>query len=167
MNRFKYGRLETPGLYLDETVLRMCYTHRHLFSQLALQLIEEGKNDKALKVLRKAEKVLPNYNVPNTFMSGSAEIGRAYALLGMKKDAKRVLVEVWNNAKSYAEYYVQLDGSRFVMSQEEIMRQLYIMQSLADVMQIVDDKESKEWTYTANAVYKMYQVKGGQPFETR
>ena len=47
MTRFKYGGLTQPGLYLDETVLRMCYTHRRLFSQLAFHLIQEGKNDKA------------------------------------------------------------------------------------------------------------------------
>ena len=28
MNRFKWGGLNKPGLYIDETVARMCYTHR-------------------------------------------------------------------------------------------------------------------------------------------
>ena len=131
---------------------RMCYTHRHLFVQLALELIKEGKNDKALKVLRKAEKVLPNYNVPNTFVSGSADLARAYALLGQKNDAKRLLNEVWDNTKSYADYYVQLDGSRFDMCSDSLMRQLYVMQA---------DK----WATVANNIYKMYQMKGGQPYE--
>ena len=167
MNRYRYGGLEKPGLYIDETVMRMCYTHRHLFAQLALQLIEEGKKAKALSVLRKAEKVLPDYNVPNTFMSGSADLARAYALLGYKKDAKRLLCQVWTNAKEYAEYYVQLTGSRFDLCQNDLMRQLYIMQSIADVMQIVDQKASAEWTKTANAIYGMYQSKGGQPFEVK
>ena len=34
MNRYKWGGLEKPGLYLDETVMRMCYTHRQLFAIL-------------------------------------------------------------------------------------------------------------------------------------
>ena len=167
MNRFRYGGLEKPGLYIDETVMRMCYTHRHLFAQLALQLVQEHKNDKALKVLRKAEKVLPAYNVPNTFMSGSADLARAYALLGYKKDATRLLNEVWADSKSYADYYVQLTGSRFDMCQNDLMRQLYIMQSIADVMQLVDAKKSNEWNKTCNAIYTMYQAKGGQPFEAK
>ncbi|MCR4995231.1 MAG: DUF2723 domain-containing protein, partial [Bacteroidales bacterium] len=28
MNRFKFGGIDNPDIYLDETVLRMCYTHR-------------------------------------------------------------------------------------------------------------------------------------------
>ena len=167
MNRFKFGGLETPGLYLDETVMRMCFTHRHLFAQLALQLIQEGKNDKALKALRKCEKVLPNYNVPYTFMSGSADIARAYAMLGKKADAKRVLVQVWDDAKGYADYYVQLTGSRFDLCQNDLMRQLYIMQSISDIMQLADTKQAEKWSGVANAIYRMYQAKGGQPFEER
>ena len=167
MNRYKFGGLETPGLYLDETVMRMCFTHRHLFAQLALQLIQEGKNDKALKVLRKCEKVLPNYNVPYTFMSGSADIARAYAMLGKKADAKRVLMQVWDNAKGYADYYVQLTGPRFDLCQNDLMRQLYIMQSIADIMQLADTKQAEKWSGVANAIYRMYQAKGGQPFEER
>ena len=165
MNRYKFGGLDKPGLYLDETVMRMCYTHRHLFVQLALELIKEGKNDKTLKVLRKAEKVLPNYNVPNTFVSGSADLARAYALLGQKNDAKRLLNEVWDNTKSYADYYVQLDGSRFDMCSDSLMRQLYVMQSLSDVMRLIDAKQADKWATVANNIYKMYQMKGGQPYE--
>ena len=165
MNRFKFGGLEKPGLYLDETVMRMCYTHRHLFAQLALALINEGKTDKAMKVLRKAEKVLPSYNVPNTFVSGSADLARAYALLGDKKDAKRLLGEVWANAKGYADYYVQLTGSRFDLCQNDLMQQMYIMQSISDVMQLVDAKVASQWLNATNAIYRMYQAKGGQPFQ--
>ena len=47
MFRYRYGGLDKPGLYIDETVMRMCYTHRRLFGQLALHLIAEQKNDKA------------------------------------------------------------------------------------------------------------------------
>ena len=62
MTRFKFGGLDKKGIYLDETVMRMCYTHRRLFAQLALNLIQEGKKDKAAKALAYAEKVIPAYN---------------------------------------------------------------------------------------------------------
>ena len=167
MNRFKFGGLEQKGLYIDETIMRMCYTHRHLFAQLALALIQDGKNDKALKVLRKAEKSIPEYNVPNTFVSGSADLARAYAIIGCKADAARILRQVWNNAKQYADYYVSLDGSRFNMCQTDVMRQLYYMQGISDIAQLVDAKMANEWLKTANAIYAVYQAKGGQPFDAR
>ena len=167
MNRFKFGGLDKKGLYIDETIMRMCYTHRNLFAQLALALIREGKNDKALKVLRKAEKSIPEYNVPNTFVSGSADLARAYAIIGCKADAARILRQVWNNAKQYADYYVSQEGSRFDMCQTDVMRQLYYMQSISDIAQLVDTKMANEWLKAANAIYAVYQAKGGQPFESR
>ena len=42
MNRYKYGGLSRKGIYIDETVMRMCYTHRRIIAQLALHLISEG-----------------------------------------------------------------------------------------------------------------------------
>ena len=167
MNRFKFGGLDKKGLYIDETIMRMCYTHRNLFAQLALALIQEGKNDKALKVLRKAEKSIPEYNVPNTFVSGSADLARAYAIIGCKADAARILRQVWSNAKQYADYYVSLDGSRFNMCQTDVMRQLYYMQGISDIAQLVDAKMANEWLKIANAIYAVYQAKGGQPFDAR
>ena len=167
MNRYKFGGLDKKGLYIDETIMRMCYTHRNLFAQLALALIREGKNDKALKVLRKAEKSIPEYNVPNTFVSGSADMARAYALIGCKADAARILRQVWNNTKQYADYYVSQEGSRFDMCQTDVMRQLYYMQGISDIAQLVDTKMANEWLKTANAIYAVYQAKGGQPFESR
>ena len=165
MNRFKWGGLDKPGLYIDETVMRMCYTHRHLLAQLAMQLIAEGQNAKAEKVLRKAEKVLPEYNVPYTFMSGAADMARAYALIGKKADAARILNKVWADAKSYADYYLQLTGSRFMMSQNDVLRQLYIMQNIADITQACDHSLADQRLKTVNALYAVYQAKGGVPYD--
>lgn len=165
MNRFKWGGLDKPGLYIDETVMRMCYTHRHLLAQLAMQLIAEGQNAKAEKMLRKAEKVLPEYNVPYTFLSGAADMARAYALIGKKADAARILNKVWADAKSYADYYLQLTGSRFMMSQNDVLRQLYIMQNIADITQACDHSLADQRLKTVNALYAVYQAKGGAPYD--
>ena len=165
MNRFKWGGLDKPGLYIDETVMRMCYTHRHLLAQLAMQLIAEGQNAKAEKVLRKAEKVLPEYNVPYTFLSGAADMARAYALIDKKADAARILNKVWADAKSYADYYLQLTGSRFMMSQNDVLRQLYIMQNIADITQACDHSLADQRLKTVNALYAVYQAKGGAPYD--
>ena len=165
MNRFKWGGLDKPGLYIDETVMRMCYTHRHLFATLAMQLIAEGQNAKAEKVLRKSEKVLPEYNVPYTFMSGASDLARAYALIGKKADAARILNKVWADAKSYADYYLQLTGSRFMMSQNDVLRQLYIMQNIADMTQACDKNLANQRLKTVNALYAVYQAKGGTPYQ--
>lgn len=163
MYRYKYGGLEKPGLYIDETVLRMCYTHRHIFSQLALHLIEEGQKAKALKVLQKAEKVLPTYNVPMNYMSGGAEIARAYALLGQKAKAMQTINAVWKDSYQYAVYYLGLNDNWFTMSQRDIMIQLSILTQINDITQLVDKQLYAKRRTMIDRLYSTYIGKGGQP----
>jgi len=74
MTRFKFGNLKQKGLYIDETTMRMCYTHRRLLAQTALQLIAEGKKQKAINILKKADTEIPAYNVTLDYMSGGSWI---------------------------------------------------------------------------------------------
>ena len=71
LHKFKYGNMNVPGIYIDENTMRMCRTHRMMFSQLAEALYYEGKHDKALEVLDFAEEMLPGYNVPYDYTSGT------------------------------------------------------------------------------------------------
>ena len=162
MTRFKFGGLDKKGLYLDETVMRMCYTHRRLFAQLALNLIQEGKKDKAAKALAYAEKVLPEYNVPMNYLSGGIDIAKAYALLGNKVKAKQVINSVFKNAHQYMVWYNSLSGSRFMQSQQDCMMHLYVMNSCIDIAHMVDNKWAASLTKQFNADAATYQSKGGR-----
>ncbi len=165
MNRYKYGGLDKPGLYLDETVMRMCYTHRRLFGQLALRLLAESKRDKALKVLQKAEKVIPTYNVPMNYMSGGVDLAKAYALLGQRQKALEVVNATWKDAYQYASYYLSLDGSQFDMSQRDCMIQISILSQIAEVTEIADKNLATKQRNQIDQLYRMYIGKGGQVME--
>lgn len=162
MTRFKYGGLDRKGIYLDETVMRMCYTHRRLFAQLALHLISEGKTGKAAKVLAYAEKVMPSYNVPMSYISGGHEIAKAYALTGQKAQAKKVLGDVFNNAWQYLRWYNSLNANRFAQSQQECMMQIYIMRICLDIAPLVDNKWADMLEKKWETGVKTYQDRGGQ-----
>ena len=162
MTRYKYGGLSRPGLYLDETVMRMCYTHRRLFGQLALQLIGEGKKDKALKVLQKAAKEIPTYNVPMNYMSGGTDIAKAYALLGQKKEALKCLNAVWNDAAQYERYYQSLTGIRFIQAQHDCLVQMSILDQVRTVTSLVDRKLAARQKAQLDNFYRTYVGKGGQ-----
>ena len=101
MNKFKFGGIDKEGIYLDETVLRMCYTHRRLLSMLALNLISEGKKDKAKAVLDKCEKELPSYNIPHDYQSGSLDIAKGYAFIGDTKKAQQLIDGLWKKSCQY------------------------------------------------------------------
>lgn len=165
MNRYRYGNLSKKGLYLDETTMRMCYTHRRLFAQLALQLISENKRDKALKVLQKAEKEIPAYNVPINYMSGGSDLAKAYALLGQKKKALDIINAVWKDASQYGAFYVGLTGDRFESAQRDCMIQLSIMSQLSEITPMVDTKLAQKQKAELDNFYRMYIGKGGRTTE--
>ena len=162
MNRYKYGGLEKHGLYLDETVTRMCYTHRRLFADLATHLISEGKNDKAAKALAYAEKVLPSYNIPINYMSGGLTTARAYATIGNKAKAKEYANAVWTNAKQYLLWYCSLDGNRFAQSQQECMMQMYIMQQTLSVAEMINESYAAKLEKEFSSLSMAFQNKGGR-----
>ena len=165
MNRYRYGGLKTKGLYLDETIMRMCYTHRRLFGMLALHLIAENKKDKALKVLQKAEKEIPAYNVPLNYMSGGADIAKAYALLGQKQKALDAINAAWKEACQYETYYLSLDGTKFAISQRDCMIQLSIMSQLSEITKMVDKNLAAKHKTQVDNYYRVYIGKGGQAGE--
>ena len=162
MNRYKFGGLSTKGLYLDETVTRMCYTHRNLLATLAMQLIDEEKNDKALKVLQKAEKEIPTYNVAHNFRSGSMDIAQAYARLGEKEKAKEVINDLWNTSVQYLEWYLSLNDHRFSQSHTDCITQLYVMQRLNHTTELVDEALAEKQMKQIESYYARYTSRGGQ-----
>jgi hypothetical protein len=161
MNRFKFGGLSTQGIYLDETVMRMCFTHRRLLSQLAIHLVNEGQNAKAAKVLALCERELPTYNVPHDYQSGSLEIARALAAIGQKDKAVDVISQLWTKSVQYMNWYCTLSGSRFTGSARECMYHLYVMQQEVQLMQLIDGKKGQMMATELQRLAALYQSKGG------
>ena len=59
MYRYRYGGMKDRKLYIDENAMRMCYGHRILFAQTALELIKRKEYDKAKALIAKCEKEIP------------------------------------------------------------------------------------------------------------
>ncbi len=161
MTRFKYGGLDKKGLYIDETVMRMCYTHRRLFGTLASNLVTEGKNEKALKALEYAEKMIPEYNVPMNYMSGALEFAKVYGTLGKKDKAKHVIDQLFNNASQYMNWYTSLDDHQMRGYQQECMLHLYIMQNCIELADLVDEKYVDTLYKKYVPIQQLYIQKGG------
>ncbi len=152
MNRFKFGGVDKPGIYLDETVMRMCYTHRSLMVILAMQLKKEGDNlmeqdsivteaaqlkyDKAIKVLDKMEKELPSYNVPYDMYAFYA--AGIYVDLGQPEKAKPIYDYLWKRADQYVEFYCSFTGRQFLSYEDQCRRQFSLMSSIAGDYEAID-----------------------------
>ena len=161
MKKFKFGGVDKAGIYLDETVMRMCYTHRRLLSLLAMNLVQEGKDKQAKAVLAKAEKALPSYNIPHDYQSGSLDLAKAYALTGQPKKAQQIIDNLWKKSTEYMLWYCSLSTDRFAMSQQECMVHMYILNQILNLESVVDEKQAKEKEAQFKAIGNLYETKGG------
>ena len=161
MHKFKFGGIDKPGIYLDETVMRMCYTHRRLLSQLALNLVQEGDTVRAKQVLDKAEKEIPDYNVGHDYQSGSLDLVRAYALTDQDQKAQQLLDGLWKKSAQYLQWYCSLDGMQFSSSQRDCMLHIYMMQQMLDVQDIISETEGDKKEKQLEGYMRLYQSKGG------
>ena len=161
MKKFKFGGVDKPGIYLDETVMRMCYTHRRLLSMLAMNLVQEGKDKQAKEVLDKCEKALPSYNIPHDYQSGSMDLAKAYALTGQTKKAQDLIDQLWKKSAEYMLWYCSLDGQRFESSQQDCLMHLYILNQILNLQSAVDEKKAQEKEKQFQTMNKLYEAKGG------
>ena len=158
---FKFGGISKPGIYLDETVMRMCYTHRRLLAQLALRLANEDEPEKAAEVLKLLEKEIPAYNVPVDYQSGSADMARAYATIGDKASATKLIEQLMNKSLQYMNWYCSLEPIRFSNAQQDCIYHIYIMQHLLQIADEVDTKLADSLEKKIEAVAARFQGLGG------
>ena len=159
--RFKFGNVCQPDIYLDETVMRMCYTHRRLLSQLAVNLVNERQNEKAAEILALAAKELPSTNVPHDYQSGSLDMIRAYLAINDKVHAQELIEQMWTKSEQYMQYYLSLSGNRFLSSQNECMYHIYVLQTLAELASRIDQKIGDQYYRSLNEMAQLYKSRGG------
>ncbi|WP_307758430.1 DUF2723 domain-containing protein [uncultured Mediterranea sp.] len=119
MNKFKFGGIDKPGIYIDENAMRMCYSHRRIFSQLIGQLLTEGKNDKARAALEYAEKMIPAVNVPYDWQNGALQLSEAWYKLDESEKGDHIIQALADKAVEYMTWYMSLDEGRFMISTRE------------------------------------------------
>ena len=144
MNRYKYGGLDTPGLYLDETTMRICYSHRRLFAQLAKELVKQGDNARAQKVLAYAEQAIPAYNVPQVYESGSYEIATAYASIGETGKAITLLNDLISESRDYIDWAFSLGDSRIEMVQRECLYKFWQWNQCNELLKDMDKERYQQ-----------------------
>ncbi len=106
MNKFKWGNVADPKVYLDENTLRMCRTHRMMFSQLIGALVEMNDTVRAKKALDKCMEVLPGNTV--RFDYTSALLAEYYYALGEFEKGNEIMDFVANDCAENLNWYYSL-----------------------------------------------------------
>ena len=150
MKRFKYGNVAMPGIFLDETNLRMAQTHRRMFSILVERLLNEGKKDKALAALRMCEKVLRESTVPYEY--ADVDLATLWFHAGDKANAARVAKEVARQNWQYLNWANTLpQETAYAYANSCTKTFLYLYRCVA-LLQDMKDKDFALWNNRVNAL---------------
>jgi len=151
INKFRYGNIQDPKVYLDENTLRMCRTHRMMFSQLASALYNEGDSVKALKTLDFAEKMIPGNTVRHDYVS--TMLAETYYKLGESQKGDAIMEAVAKDCVEYLEWYYTLTVSQRNSVNNRIGHNLAV---LNQILRICDQEKQKNILDKYLPVYMKY-----------
>lgn len=127
MNKFAFGNMEDPDVYLDETNRRLAYNLRNCFGRLASKLSEEGQKEKAIEVLDYCMAKMPEEKFEfNYFIFGVIE---GYYKAGADKKARELVDLFADRLDGELAYYSQFTGDDRpkVMNESRTSAQYYQM----------------------------------------
>lgn len=155
MNRFKWGNMNDPDVYIDENNQRMMMNIRNNFNRLAESLIKEGRKDSAIKVLDRNLELIPHTVVPYNYFS--QEIASNYLAAGAREKGKDLLTQIFSTYQHELDYYLALDQKFMASVDEEIQRILYFMREMSMIaMQNGETEMAKEMTEKFSGYLKRY-----------
>lgn len=128
MNKFEWGNMNDPNIYLDENNKRMMTNVRNSFNRLARGLIEEGKTDSAIVVIDRAFELVPIDLVEPEYFT--MELADSYFQAGANENGLDVLRKAFDVINDDLSYYFSLKP-KFINTQsvnEEIQRSIFYLQ---------------------------------------
>ncbi|MDD4225445.1 MAG: DUF2723 domain-containing protein [Mariniphaga sp.] len=141
MNKYEYGNMNDPDVYLDENNMRMMTNIRNSFNRLAAGLIEEGKMDSAVTALDRCFELIPASLVPYEYFS--VELMENYYRAGASEKGKIVLEDAYAMFEDELSYFLSLNR-KFLHTpgiNEEIQKNLFYLQQMQRIASTYGDSE--------------------------
>lgn len=150
MNTFRWGRMNEPDVHLDYYTIRTfsVIRFRSLYTRLAMKLLEEGQQKKAVAVLDHCMNLAPSHVLPyDQYITGitipTREGGvihhegiiEAYYLCGETKKANQILQDYYHILESDMIYYDAMKPRHKSSIQREINETMYQMEELRILLQ--------------------------------
>nr|MBA3971948.1 hypothetical protein [Bacteroidota bacterium] len=129
MNKFVWGNMEKKGTYLDNVFLTSCVINtRQRAGTLASVLVEEGKKDKAIKVLDRCLEVTPFENCPVDATLYSITL--AYYQAGANDKANALSKTLFENYENNIRYIYSLGREKIASYGSDMKQAQGIMEQL-------------------------------------
>ena len=158
INKFRWGGINDPRVYLDENNMRMLMNFRSNFGRLAQELVNEGKNEKALIVADKCQELMPHNRVAFNYFN--VPISEVYYQLNEIDKANEILRTLSKKTVSELTFFYSLSAEQFATISNEAQRSLALLQELLRVSQKYKQAElSKEIEEKFYMFYDRYAKK--------
>ena len=131
MDKFKWGNMNNPKVYIDENNSRMMMNVRNTFNRLAETLVAEGQNDKAAQVLDRGIELIPHKIVPYNYFS--MMMAETYFKAGKPEKGKEIINTIMTDYKEQLDYFFKMNKPMRASVDEEIQRILYFMREMGNV----------------------------------
>jgi hypothetical protein len=158
MNRFKWGNAEKKGVYLDENNRRIFDIFRRQFGRLALSLVAEGDNEKAIAAAERGLSIVPKDKMPYDYYT--MDLAEALLKAGKKDEAVKVFDEIILNSVQNLEFILALPENKTYGLD---FHSGVSLQSLLDIYRITSSAEMTDMANKAAALLnKYYGLKPGK-----
>lgn len=134
VNKYKWGGMDNPNIYMDENNRRMATTFRMMFSQLIDALLIKGEDEKALQALDRCIEAIPGYAVPHDIRSLS--FVDTYYELGQKEKAEQLAEDILHQTDGALQWYARLDPLDMMSVTSDIREQMMAQQMLLSSLQV-------------------------------
>lgn len=127
MNKFEFGNMEVPGVYLDETNRRVTFNLRNIYGRLGKDLASRGRNEEAIKVVDLAVEKMPEEKYAyDYFIFNMIE---AYYMAGANEKARAMMTTFADRLDEELAYYAKFTGKdRQLVRQELNVASQYYLQ---------------------------------------
>ena len=166
MEKFRYGGLDNPELYLDETNIRMVLSLRRIMTETAERLYQQGDTLRARRLLDRCCQEIRNPAVQTDKYGYSDRIGILYQLLGETSLGIRHWMDWYTDRTQYADWYLTLSPERLLACDEELVRILYAqsdgLQNALRCGMPVEEKTITRYLHTAQTARLRLQQCGSR-----
>ncbi len=131
MNVYKYGNMDDPSVYLDETNRRVSNNLRTMFGRLASKLVIDGKNEEAIAACDKCLATIPHEAIPYNYYVLS--IAESYLAAGAEEKGFALLSKLLELYTADLDYYFRFPQDKLAGLNQELRQSLMVLNGIASI----------------------------------
>ncbi len=142
MNKFQWGNMYDPSVYLNEDNIRLTVNFRNVFHRLANALLDEGQTEKAVEVLDFAMEIMPEHNVPYNYFT--LMIGETYYRAGELEKGNKIFARMLDLEEQNLAWYFSFGPRRIRSLEPNMQESLAIIQRISHLTAMEEQTELAE-----------------------